>query len=216
MACLPQSSIFWVVHLGVPTHSEESRGHVLQVAGSSRQAADRVGVALLGSLMKSAEHSLSPSSDRSATDCSLAVISTIVRASQEVYASGQDERRPEDVPQQGVHDLTVHSGSPSTAAAGAGTQPLAGRGPELLDIALRSATACTQQHRGVSSTGPEDMAPGDMERHGSSNGLQHSLPPTYPMHELEASEGRLPSISPQDMCGHLNSSSRGCSSLCTS
>ena len=178
------------------------------MAGSSRQATDRVGLALLGSLMKSAERSLVITSDRSAIDCSLAVISTIVRASQEVYASGQNVRRPEDVPQQGVHDLTVHSSSPSTAAARAGAQPLAGRGPKLFDIAMRSAAACTLQQGSMSSTGPEDMAPGDTEMHGSSNGLQHSLPPSYPMHELEVSDSRLPSISLQDLCGHLDSSSR--------
>ena len=181
---------------------------------SSRQAADRVGLALLGSLMKSAERSLSASSDRS--DCSLAAISTIVEASQEVYASGQAERRPEDVPEQGVHKLTVHSSSPNPAAAGAGTQPLAGRGPELFDVAARSAGACTQQQESMSSTGPKDVVPGDVEMHGSSNDLQHSLSSSYPLHELEVSKGRLPSISPQDVCGHLDSRSRGYSSPYTS
>lgn len=59
----------------------------------------------------------------------------------------------------------------------------------------------------MSSTGPKDLA-GEAEMHGSSNGLQHSLSPSYPMHELEVSKGRLPSISLHDMCVHLDSSSR--------
>ena len=156
---------------------------------------------LLGSLMKSAERSLSASSDRSATNCSLAVISTIVSASQDVYASSQDECRPEDVPQEGVHDLPAHTNSPSAAAAQTRTQKLAGRGPELFDIAMRSAAACAQQQGSMSSTGPKDLVPGDTEMHGSSNGLQHSLSPSYPMHELEVSGARLPSVSLKEVCG---------------
>ena len=171
------------------------------MARSSRQAADRLGLALLGRLMKSAERSLSASSVRSATDCSLAIISTIVSASQVVYASGQDGCRPEDVPQQGVHDHPAHTNSPSTAAAWTGTQPLAGRGPKLFKLAMRSAAACAQQQGSMSSTGPQDLVPGDTGMHGGGDGLQHSLSSSYPMHELQVREGRLPSISLQDLCG---------------
>ena len=184
----------------------------MQVARSSRQAADRVGLVLLSCLIKSTERSLSASSGRSAADCSLAIICTIVSASQEVYASGQDECRPEDVPQQGVHHHPVHTKLPSTAAAWTGTQPLAGRGHELLDIAVRSAAACAQQQGSMSSTGPDDWAQGDAEMHGSGNGLQQSLSPSYPMHELEVSKAGC-QASPSNVCvARLNHRSRGCDS----
>ena len=161
------------------------------MARSSRQAADRVGLALLGSLMNSAEHSLRASSDRNATDCSLAIISTIVGASQEAYALSQNRPQPQDLPQQGIHSLTTHGSSASTAAPQTGAQPLAGSGPELLDMAMRSAAACAQQQGSMSSSKPKDLMPGNTEMHSSSYGLFSS----YPRHQLEVCEGRLPSIS---------------------
>lgn len=132
-------------------------------------------------------------SNRSATDFAMALIATIVQASQRVYAdeyvqTARTNLYPDS--KQGVSSLSLQQHPQSHGAAEAGSTPppgstppagiLAGKGPDIFALAVHSAAACTEQQHGASSTaGPGETATESAETHCS------SAPSAYPTHELE-------------------------------
>ena len=162
-----------------------SLNYDLQVAQSSALAANRVSQSLLGSLLRSAEQTIGFSKDRSAPDVAMALIATIVKASQWVYAAEFQQTASSSShlnSKQGVSGLSLQqhlrsrkADAGSTVRAGV----LAGRGSDIFSMAVRSAAACTHQQCGASSTADPDKAERtDAEMHSS------SPLPAYPLHEL--------------------------------
>ena len=164
----------------------------LQVAKSSAQASDRVSHSLLGSLMKSAELSLSAGSDRSAVDFSMAIMSTIVKASQAAHAAefhASAITLPHNDSRPRVEHLSLQSSPQEISSAGTEHSQapgiLAGKGPELLHLAERSAASCTEQHASMSNLASREVKSGVAELQSSSNDQEEHPSLVYPLHELE-------------------------------
>jgi len=172
------------------------------VAESSTQAADRVSQSLLGSLMKSTAQSLGPGSDHSATDYSMALMATLVKASQKVYADEYHRatsKSPQHGSERGVNGLSLQSGSQTHSAAEAGSSAqstvLAGKGSDLFDLAVRSATLCTQQQSGASSAAGLGETAGD-----AGHNLSSTPSVAYPKHELQV---KITSSSLHEHCPYI-------------
>jgi hypothetical protein len=164
----------------------------LQVARSSKQAADRVSQKLLGPLMRSATQGISGNSDRSATEFSMALICTFVEACQEVYAEAYQQaasRTAHTDTERGIDGLSLDfraQDTPATVSPCAGTAGvLAGRGADLVSLAVRSAAACAQPNATASAVSPADQGLQDVKAHSSSSGIECRPQLAYPTHEFQ-------------------------------